>query len=107
MRKGAFQGNTTSSSLNSSLAFIRANRCYLYCKLTGNLFIGNALFYGVFWLSLSERVYVDFLIRDDPFADVKIAEFLCEYLHAALELGNDYVSVGTLDLVDARWWPEN
>ena len=79
----------------------------LFIELTSNLFIGNTLFNGVFRLSLSERVYIDFLIRDDAFADVKIAEFLCEYLHAALELGNDYVSVGTLDLVDARGWPKN
>ena len=107
MRKGAFQGNTTSNSLNSSLAFIRAKRCYLNTELTSNFFIGNTLFNRVFRLSLSERVYVDFLIRDDAFADVKIAEFLCEYLHAALELRNDYVSVGTLDLIDARGWPEN
>ena len=76
-------------------------------QLTSNLFICNTLFNGVFRLSFSERVYVNFLIRDDTFADVKIAEFLCEYFHAALELWNDYVSVRTLDLVDARGWPEN
>jgi hypothetical protein len=74
--------------------------------LTSNLFIGNTLFYGVLRLPLSESVYLDFLIWDDAFSDIKIAEFLREYLHAALELGNDYVSVGTLDLVDARGRPE-